>query len=927
VLFRSLKDDVNNGNSNNIIPQVTSTGIDGVSETDKAAPVIVGFRGRVGYNDMSIEFSEPVDGNGGACGQNLSVSSFEYIDASGGGAQAISSITDADGCDYYVQVLLDKPLTLDDMNTDRIRPAHNAIYDAANNVADNTITGTAVNHTKAPYVLGVNGYRTKKIRITYSEPVNSAAMDLSSYSLSVESTSGSPCIGGSDSVSLTGSVTMITDNTVFELATNNDQCPTTTYKLTVTGAVKDLDGLDLIEPKFGTFLGSEQLKVSSATCLTLNTMMVVFNKPVMSGTGTGGAELSGTSGRYKFNNNLLGTINNARRGSGVNANQVTLTHTGNQFGATFMVIGSNGINNDGFNDATIGAIQTDTLDESLQQSPKDRAYWNGCAAPITTFDGGPISLDPFGDGSDFGYLALYHNKVYIGPNKNGNSACRMDPDGSNPVINFFTFNKDNSSSNGTRTMDNGASSRDGSILVPPFVTVGHSGCTTGNAGINSGCGPDNENGRGLFVSGLINGAEQLFITGAKSSGNNDYLYHTADTDSNLDFRFIDLSATFNSDTISGNKGTESIIVFNNKVYWMEPGDYWYRPYFVKISNVDNAVNDQYAQSRSGTDSNWMYIKYMTGIGAHSSDKPNIADRIGGTLFGFHNRLYLANNGSVKLTNPPLFTSAQNVVPGCYATGPSSNTKCINDGGIVRSTNNDPSPCSGADNCSSWADITPDSNAKYTNYFSIIYGKVIVEGSQPKNQLGDVIPAERPIPAFAEFNGNLYMIRNACTVNMIDYRHTSSGTDSQTDDLSCTAAGGTEVPQLWKCIPDGNGECQKGGWSLVAENSSSGRTNFGNANNKQVTLLIANGSRLYVGFDNTTDGLQIWRTKDPVANPSSANPSSASDFEQIGGNGLGYPGTYKRLWSSITITSGSDYYIYVSAGDGSQPVAIFRQKNN
>ncbi|MDM8007070.1 MAG: hypothetical protein QUV05_13105, partial [Phycisphaerae bacterium] len=534
------------------------------------------------------------------------------------------------------------------------------------------------------------------------------------------------------------------------------------------------------------------------------------------------------------------------------------------------------------------------------------APWVGCGDPITDFNGGPIAVDPFGDGSDFGFLAAYHNKVYIGPNRNGNMANRMEPDGSLPTNCYFTFTKDTETANSTETHENGAAG------IPParFRTIGHTGCTTNSADINLGCGPDNENGRGLFVNGTVGGTEYLFITGGKSTGNNDYLYQTTDTDTTLDFSFVDLSATFNSDSIEGNKGTESIVVFNNKVYWMEPGNLDYRPYFVKLNNLN-------AQSASGSDSGWMYIRYMSGMGNWNS-KPNRADRIGGTLYAFNDRLYLANNGSVRNTSDGNY---DDIRPGCNATTEDSygsgcgflglfacHNTCINDGGIIRSTNNDPAPCSGQNNCTGWTDITPSGNAKYTNYFS----KVITK-------LADVIPANRPVPAFTEFNGNLYMIRNACTTNVINTECTPNGFNSCTDDISCPS--GSEVPQLWKCVPGVDGECDSGDWSLVAENGTTGRSNMGDTENKFATLLIANGNHLYMGFDNA-NGVEIWMTKDGVT-----NPASASDFEQTGSNGLGDPSSYKSLWSAISVQGSDGYYIYVSVGNGVVPVAIFRQRND
>jgi hypothetical protein len=80
-----------------------------------------------------------------------------------------------------------------------------------------------------------------------------------------------------------------------------------------------------------------------------------------------------------------------------------------------------------------------------------------------------------------------------------------------------------------------------------------------------------------------------------------------------------------------------------------------------------------------------------------------------------------------------------------------------------------------------------------------------------------------------FNGNLYAIRNT-----------------------------TGGPRLWKY--DGTNP-----WELVASNGT-GITNMGDAENTYVTLLVRNGDRLYVGYDNASDGVQLWRTVEGVTDP-------------------------------------------------------------
>ena len=900
-----------------------------VIETDKAAPIIVAASGVTGHTGMSIQFSEQVDGNGSLGGCNagqFSGSSFTYTDSgNAGGATGISGMdADVNACDdNRVTVILNSNLVVGDLNADQVNPVANAVKDMADNVAASSRL-TAVSGAVSPYVIGAYGNLHRKIRITYSEPVDDSAASNATSALRhanyvlIEDPTESGCSGGgSDTIAIdTATPILQISPEVFEITTTAAQCSSTTYRLTVSNVIDKNDGVTIVDPNFATFLGNEQLMVASASCLTTTSMLVVFNKAVVSGTGTGGAE---QNTRYKFNNAILGTNpSSAARGSGANTNQVTLG-TLSQSGATFMVIGSNAINSDGFDDVAVGAIMTseESPQESLQPSPKDRGPWVGCGPTIDSFDGGPIAVDPFGDGSTFGFLASYHEKLYIGPNSNGNAANRMEPDGSNPTNSYFTFIKDTSTANSTGTHDN-------TSVTPPtrYKTIGHTGCTRNSADINAGCGPDNENGRGLFVNGMINGTEYLFITGGRSygeeDGNNDYLYQTTDTDTTLDFNFIDLSATYdNGDdfAIVGNRGTESINVFSNRVYWMEPGDRAYRPYLVKLNNLN-------AQSIRNTDSVWMKMRFMTGIGASSNSKPNKADRIGGTLFEFNGKLYLANSGSVRDTTYGDYT----VPTGCYATG--GTTRCINNGGIVRSNGGNalnPGACTGPDACADWKDITPGTSSTTpgtNNDFTYYFSKIITK-------LADVIPANRPVPAFAKYKNNLYMIRNACTTNMINTNCNADeplGSGTCSDDIACPS--GNEVWQLWKCVPGTvGGDCEANNWSLIMQRSASTSpapaADIRERNNVYSTLLVANGDYLYVGFDNSSTGVEIWRTN----NSDAGGPSSYGDFSQIGSNGLGTPSLYKSLWSAISVNQGGNYYIYVSAGNGVQPVAIFRQKNN
>ena len=507
----------------------------------------------------------------------------------------------------------------------------------------------------------------------------------------------------------------------------------------------------------------------------------------------------------------------------------------------YAITGANGIDGDGFNNVGLfpanDGIRNLADTENLNIAAGDRVSFDGCGADPTDITDGPLSGDPFADTSAFGYVQSYANRIYIGPNQLGNAAVRFYPDGSSPQNLTFAIAKDTT---GGRQSGNADASRDGGIPVPPYVSFGHAGCSGNNAGIAIGCGPDNENGRGIFTAGTFAGTEYLFATAARTAGNNDYLYYTADTDSNLNFSYLDASDLFDNCagiTISGNRGTEDLRVFNSSLYWSLPGTGSVRPYLVAINSLTAEIN-------CGVEGDILMFHRMTGVGRESAAAPNFADRIGGVLHDFNNRLYYANSGSITNSGACDLNTA-------YSAG-----VCEQTGGIVRSTTASPTRCTGVDVCPTWVDITPTST-KFRQYFTDIIGST-----------GNLTPALQPIPGFETYNGNVYFIRNAC---MTSRWNRGCVTSNCTDDVVCPVA--QQIPQLWRCVPGGDGHCDAGDWSLVAENGASGVTNMGEAGYLKITFLKRNGSYLYVGFDNTS-GVRLYRTN-------LATPTTAADFSLVG----------------------------------------------
>lgn len=568
-----------------------------------------------------------------------------------------------------------------------------------------------------------------------------------------------------------------------------------------------------------------------------------------------------------------------------------LQHALPQTGGVYAVLAANDTNGDGFDNAACGwtncSLAAAAGAGGIGAAPEDRVAFSGCGAAPQSPDAGPINLNPYGDGSYFGFLVSFANRIFTGPGASGNLAAYFYADGSSPGIASFQFERDQ--------MGLVQHANPG-----PFFSIGFPGCTPGQANAALNCGPHNENGRGLFASGTLGGAPVLFLTGSRpATGNNDYIYYARELNTQLRFSYVDLSDVLNTTNPGpndSNRGVESILTLNDRTYVMMPGDNINRPYLIRLNNLN-------AESAAGADSEYMYINLAPGVGQSflnppAHPRPAYGDRLGGLLAMFRNRIYVASSGSVR--NGASYVNC--LINSTYPT-------CENDGGLVRSETAVPAPCTGPGVCADWADTTP-SALSFRRNFSIIL---------PAS--ANLHPYQRPFPAYAEFNGALYMARNACTTNMSNFA-CREGTFLCSDDAVVCA---NPVPQLWKCRPESVGdadECDPDDWSLVAGGGAlNDVTNFGDANNREITLLSVQAGRLYAGFDNAVTGVELWRTR-----PGVVDPVGAADFEQSGADGFGFPATRRRFYSSATISAGAAQYLYMSVGDAGAPLGIFVQKD-
>src|SRR5207237_559542 len=128
-------------------------------------------------------------------------------------------------------------------------------------------------------------------------------------------------------------------------------------------------------------------------------------------------------------------------------------------------------------------------------------------------------------------------------------------------------------------------------------------------------------------------------------------------------------------------------------------------------------------------------------------------------------------------------------------------------------------------------------------------------------------------------------------------------------------------------------CDPADWSLVAPNAVGDPllSQFDDAGNTAVTLLVATASHLYVGFDNPS-GIQLYRSS-----PTGAAPATRADFEgadgcgadlhpvgcaPFGGSGLGDP-VAVRIFDGLALHLPAGDRVFVFAGDGSAAGRLFR----
>ncbi len=440
-----------------------------------------------------------------------------------------------------------------------------------------------------------------------------------------------------------------------------------------------------------------------------------------------------------------------------------------------------------------------------------------------------VADDPFGDGTDFTYVAAYGGQVYLGPSADGSTLVRMDPDGTGAETVALNFSRDAT----------GNVSRNTAATAPPYTSIGANGCASGTLE----CGPDDEDGRGLLAAGSYLGGDWLVLGGARSGGDLDYIYMTSTTTAPLDFQYVDISAGLGGQT----RGFSALHIVGDRIYMGFPDTGGQRPYLVTLLTAPSGPG---LDATAGTD---LIELEADDIGAMKTAGMAMID----SITDFNSRIYLANSGD-----------------------------------WVRSTTEFPLPAD--TNPGDWTSHLPSAAA---------YG---AKSSVTTSKTAELDPSDKAVSQMAVFNGRLYFARN-----------TSDG------------------PQLWVCNPGSVGdalECDSDDWSLIVANTTGDAqlSQFDNANNTALTLLVATPQYLYVGFDNANSGAVVFRS-------SASAPTVAADFvgedgcaanlhpatcNGLLGNGLGDPQN-TRIFFGAALTFDTSVSVYVSSGALGDGVQVYR----
>ena len=587
----------------------------------------------------------------------------------------------------------------------------------------------------------------------------------------------------------------------------------------------------------------------------------------------------------------------------------------------------------------------------------------------TGFSGGDVFEDPFGDGTTAGQIVIYDGKLYLGADSTSSKLFEVDY---------------GLTSSQTITLD--ADGTPGAPVYPFYdYASSYSGTIKGVDTLYAACvgGSSTPKLTGSACT-AVNGTEKIFIGALNVAGNYVSYWESSDkTSSTTTFTFKEgnnpdpggsaayrstvfvvykdqLWNQFGAELGGGGRGGRICVSkdYNGSGTYVGPGagtgcadGTTYGSGVAlsatsKISRIGASGNPLKNGSVKNALGNSQYLNAINILYEYDADGASgNNDCSGGT--DCESQLYMANGGVYKST----------------ALGSSRSTS--SDGGIVRSSfkyskrNSLPGDC--GSNCMAssdtdtssgkyWVDVTPDSNSKWNNSVSIPYpensavtgekncslagsqSSIEMDCSKPYNIF---TPAMKAIPYMRTApNCDLYAIRNSCSSQIVCNNGADDGGTCDFEDTLQVCPPGSEVPQLWMlpgCSSSVSCPATASEWKLVAEYGSSGKTNMqGNnatvgSHNTHITLLEFVGDYIYVGYDNSTDGANIWRSD--MGSVTSGNTPLESSFSIVNITGLDGTATNQRLFSHVTVHEGGTDWLIVATRDGTNSMKLYRTANN
>ncbi len=851
---------------------------------DRARPVIVNASGDSGTNVLYVEFSEAVDRIAGdaACSGSVQTTDLTYANA-GGGASAISSGSSLSACGtgpYRLTLNLNANLTAADLVdasdslNDTIRPNSETIFDNSGNSAVSlSVPLRGVVH---PYVLAINGTGSSSFSASYSEPVVAGeASSASNYSVSCTTTA--EC-GSCGTTPLVASCSQTTTSE-YACSMTGSQAPKCLYTVSVSpNQIHDLNesaALTANEIAAGQFLGNEPFRLTSANAAvaqSIKTVLLTFNRDILLSDATNPDNFAVSS--------ALGTVTLAVRydmvtGMAADQNKVLMTHSLAQGVSVYSVRAAANVRD--ASGQTISALEIDRT-----------ASFQGFGGSVEKLEDGALFDDPFSDGSSFAFAFDYRNKIYLGPNDNNNGVYRIDPDGANPTVVKFNI-----------TSNTGNFSSFGASIQRPAQTVAANGAAA----------------RFYITPGTdlskYDGSAKITVTGCSAAGNNIASARTVSSvNDSEDYVEVDLSPGSPSGSSTPGSDTCMVTLFNGKGPASNAFDGV--DSFVKatLSGIEYLIlgghneggagfNELYHTTAQG---NVLDIKYCSIAPVTIGNTVSLSN-----ITGDGSRIYIGFSASASGGRQPGFASMTGLPTSGNCTG-------LNDlvqagSGAARYANAisylggagtpaNPASFIGMDNARvlsdaggaklwimnnggvSYTTTIPPSLATYTNVLrdgvTIGGGATLAGAGTVLPDLGKVRPGQKAYPFMISFGNYLYLVRNY--------------------------ANGGYRGEILRCST--SADCgNAANWYRVFDTAESG-----NSSNRAVSMLTVNGSRLYVGMDNETDGAEVFVS------------TNGDSYTRTGVSGLGPASAgassralNKYLQSSASVFYQGKNYLYITAG--------------